>query len=224
MERSFHKIEGTFAQRPDFVGLDSQDAMARPRAFDTEEALETAMRVFWERGYEATSIQDLVDALGVNRASLYSTFGDKAQLFDAALALYCTQSQRSLGAYLAPPNQGREAVAAYFAATIERLTQPGMPQGCLLLNTAALCSTAPPKALELAERSLRDNEDAFHAALARDPALAGRTDLRALARFFAAQAHGLGMLARTGLKAPALKEAAAIAVRALDAGPRRPAS
>ena len=62
--------------------------MARPREFDVDEVLDRATELFWTRGYEATSVQELVDTLGVNRASLYATFGDKAQLFAAVLDRY----------------------------------------------------------------------------------------------------------------------------------------
>lgn len=176
------------------------------------------MRLFWERGYEATSMQELVETLGINRASLYATFGDKAQLFEAALERYHAQVQSALGTHLAPPHAGRDAVARYLAAVIQSATRPGAPRGCLLLNTAATCSTAPRKLIERAASGLRENEDAFHAALARDPALAGRKDLRHLARFFAAEAHGLAMLARTGAKPSELQQAAAVALRVLDVG------
>ena len=62
--------------------------MPRPKAFDPDAALQQAMQVFWERGYEATSVQDLVQGMGINRFSLYSTFGGKHQLFVTALERY----------------------------------------------------------------------------------------------------------------------------------------
>ncbi|MGO8969423.1 MAG: TetR/AcrR family transcriptional regulator [Myxococcaceae bacterium] len=190
--------------------------MARPKAFDTETALDEAVRLFWERGYEATSIQDLVDALGIHRASLYATFGDKAQLFEAAIERYAKQVQAGLAMHLAPPHAGRAAVANYLDAVIEQTTRPGGPRGCLLLNTAVGCVTAPPAILERVVASVRHSEEAFHAALGRDKTLARRGDLRQLARFFAAQAHGLALLGRTGAKAPHLKEAATLSLGVLD--------
>jgi TetR/AcrR family transcriptional repressor of nem operon len=189
--------------------------MARPKAFDTQDALRTAMRVFWERGYEATSIQDLVDALGVNRASLYATFGDKAQLFEAALKTYAEEVAATVGAHLRPPHAGKEAVAAYLHALIAQVTEPGAPGGCLLLNTAMTCTTAPRALLARAAATVHQNEEQLHAALKRDPTLAKRGDLRSLARFFAAEAHGLALLARTGAKASQLKDAANVALSVL---------
>ena len=193
--------------------------MARPKTFDTGVALDAAVRVFWERGYEATSIQDLVDALGVNRASLYATFGDKAKLFEAAMDRYLEATQTGAASHLRPPHAGREAVAGYLQALVDQASRTDVPQGCLLLNTAATCTTAPPAVLEKASDSLRKTEEALHAALRRDPALATRKDLRPLTRFFAAQAHGLAMLARTGAKPSALREAATVALRVLDGAP-----
>jgi len=195
--------------------------MARPKAFDTEMALDEAVRLFWERGYEATSIQDLVDALGIHRASLYATFGDKAQLFEAAIERYATQVQADLAKHLAPPHAGRVAVANYLAAVIEQTTRPGAPRGCLFLNTAVGCVTAPPALLERVVAAVRHSEEAFHAALRRDKTLASRGDLRQLARFFAAQAHGLALLGRTGAKAAQLREAATLSLSVLDRAPSK---
>jgi len=190
--------------------------MARPKAFDTEQVLDAAVRLFWERGYEATSIQDLVQALGVNRASLYATFGDKAHLFEAAMQRYGQQVRSVLSAELAPPHAGRKAVARYLDAVIEVGSRPKSPRGCLLLNTAVACTTAPPELLARASTAVRGSEGALLAALRRDPLLAARRDVRALARFFAAEGHGLAVLARAGVKPTQLREAAAVALRVLD--------
>jgi hypothetical protein len=110
-------------------------------------------------------------------------------------------------------------VAGYLQALVDQASRTDVPQGCLLLNTAATCTTAPPAVLAKASDSLRKTEEALHAALRRDPALATRKDLRPLTRFFAAQAHGLAMLARTGAKPSALREAATVALRVLDGAP-----
>ena len=193
--------------------------MARPKAFDTTDALDAAVGVFWARGYEATSVQDLVDALGVNRASLYATFGGKAQLFAAAMDRYSERVQAEIGAHLQPPRAGREAVAGYLGALIAVATKPGAPGGCLVLNTAVGCTTAPPALLARAAGTVRQAEEKLYGALKRDPKLASRGDLRSLARFFAAQSHGLTVLARTGAKAAQLNEAADIALRVLDERP-----
>ncbi len=193
--------------------------MARPKAFNRDTALDAAVRLFWERGYEATSIQDVVDVLGINRASLYATFGDKAHLFEAAIDRYATQVQAAVASHLAPPHAGREAVSGYLRALIQAASRPGVPGGCLIVNTAVGCVTAPPALLQRAISLLRHSEEAFQSALLRDPALASRRDLPQLARFFAAQAHGLALLARAGAKASQLKQAAAVALRVLEAAP-----
>jgi TetR/AcrR family transcriptional regulator, transcriptional repressor for nem operon len=189
--------------------------MARPREFDTEEALDRATEVFWERGYEATSIQDLVDALGINRASLYATFGDKAKLFESVLQRYDAVVTSAVTKTLDPPASGRQAMAHYFAALIEHATSARGPRGCLALNTATGCSTAPPELLERVNAAIRSNTTRIQSALARDPALSDRPNLAGLARFLAAEGHGLIVLARTGIRRAQLEEAAQIALRVL---------
>jgi AcrR family transcriptional regulator len=194
--------------------------MARPREFDVDQALDRATEVFWARGYEATSVQDLVDALGVNRASLYSTFGDKARLFEAVLERYGQQVNGAVFQALAPPAAGAEAVQAWLKALIAAATQPGTPRGCLMVNTLTGCSTAPSALHERVIAAVRASTDRLQDALTRDPQLAARENVRTLARFFAAEGHGLAVLARAGVRRQELEMAAEVALRVLE--PSRP--
>ncbi|HUM13501.1 MAG TPA: TetR/AcrR family transcriptional regulator [Myxococcaceae bacterium] len=194
--------------------------MGRPREFDVDEALDRATDLFWARGYEATSVRDLVDALGVNRASLYATFGDKAQLFEAVLHRYAERVNGALMEVLDPPAAGAEAVRAWFKVLIEKATQTGGPRGCLMLNTLTGCSTVPEPLMERVVAGVRASTDRLQEALARDPDLVGRENVRTLARFFAAEGHGLSVLARAGVRRAELEMAAEVALRVLEPRPR----
>ena len=193
--------------------------MARPREFDVDEALDRATEVFWTRGYEATSVQDLVDALGVNRASLYATFGDKAQLFAAVIDRYRQHVNALVGEALAPPAAGAEAIRAWVMALIRMGTQPEGPRGCLLVGALSSCTTVPDALRDQVIAGVRASADRVHEALARDPEIAARENVRTLARFFAAQGHGLAVLARAGARRQELEAAAEVALRVLE--PRR---
>ena len=191
-------------------------AMARPREFDVDEALDRATEVFWTRGYEATSVQDLVDALGVNRASLYATFGDKAQLFSAVIDRYRENVNAMITDALAPPARGAAAIRAWFMALIQMGTQPGGPRGCLLVGALNSCTTVPDPLRDQVVAGVRASTDRVQEALARDPEIGAREDVRALARFFAAEAHGLAVLARAGVRRQELEAAAEVALRVLE--------
>jgi len=190
--------------------------MARPREFDVDQALDRATEVFWTRGYEATSVQDLVDALGVNRASLYGTFGDKAQLFAAVLDRYGQQVKAHIARELAPPAAGAEAIRSWFRALIQMATQPTGPRGCLLIGTLGAATDAPDALREQVVAAVRASTDHLQEALVRAPELAGRDDLRTLARFFAAEGHGLAVLARAGVRRQELEAAAEVALKLLE--------
>lgn len=194
--------------------------MARPREFDVDEALDRATDLFWARGYEATSIQELVDTLGVNRASLYATFGDKAQLFDAVLRRYEERVNGALLETLGPPAAGAEAVRAWFKALIEKATQARGPRGCLMLNTLTGCTTVPDALMGRVVAGVRATTDRLQEALSRDPEIAPRENVRTLARFFAAEGHGLAVLARAGVRRQELEMAAEVALRVLPSARR----
>jgi AcrR family transcriptional regulator len=103
----------------------------RPRAFDLDEALDAAMRLFWHRGYRATTTRDLVEALGVGQSSLTSAFGGKADLADAALARYLTELDRALIAPMRESGDGLAAIDRFLAGLCDwHLAEGG--RGCLV--------------------------------------------------------------------------------------------
>ncbi|MBQ0990009.1 TetR/AcrR family transcriptional regulator [Micromonospora sp. H61] len=104
--------------------------MGRPRAFDADAALEKAMVIFWEQGYEGASLTDLTEAMGISRKSMYAAFGNKEQLFRKALQRYT----EGPGAYVSQALQAptaREVATMFLAGSIRANTLPGWPTGCL---------------------------------------------------------------------------------------------
>ena len=106
------------------------------KKFNQEDVLGHAMRAFWAHGYEATSVQDLVDCTGVNRGSLYATFGDKRELFMATLRKYDETMRQKLLADLEAHHSPREAIRLMFEGFIAALDDRRDPCGCFLTNTA----------------------------------------------------------------------------------------
>lgn len=147
----------------------------RPRAFDTQRALARARDLFWSRGYAATSVQDLVDELGVQRGSLYAAFGDKHDLYLKAVALYARENREQLEAIL----KADPVLPALRRVLLEpsALTgTPGMPQapgqsqgrrGCLVGNTTAELVPGDDAARALAAAAYDGFVEAVTAALAR---------------------------------------------------------
>ena len=108
----------------------------RPRSFDETNALDAAVLVFWEKGYDGASIEDLTVAMGINRPSLYSTFGNKRELFVRVVDRYAaTHGSRAFSAFRMEPDN-RTAVARFFEASIDCATGHGTPRGCLIKTVA----------------------------------------------------------------------------------------
>lgn len=110
--------------------------MPRPREFDPDQALEEAMHVFWRQGYEKTSVDDLVQATGVNRYGLYDVFGSKHGLFVAALERYRRSVISEAIRELEEPDAGLDAIRAVFERLVRRARSGEARDGCLLCNTA----------------------------------------------------------------------------------------
>jgi AcrR family transcriptional regulator len=114
--------------------------MGRPLGFAEDDALEAAMRVFWEKGYEGATLADLTEAMGINRSSMYATFGDKEALFRLAIARYA----EGPAAYVRKALEQRTAravVEALLLGALELLTDPSHPRGCLSVQGALACGS-----------------------------------------------------------------------------------
>lgn len=110
----------------------------RPRAFDIEQALERALKVFWMRGYEGTSLSDLTEAMGINRPSLYAAFGSKEGLFRRVLDRYMAGASCHVRESLEEPT-ARASAERFLRGTIDLLTGPDNPPGCLIVQGALAC-------------------------------------------------------------------------------------
>ncbi|MGV1833148.1 TetR/AcrR family transcriptional regulator [Rhizobium rhizogenes] len=113
--------------------------MGRPREFDVDQALDCALRQFWEKGYEGTSLSDLTDAMGITRPSLYATFGNKEQLFLKVIERYSHDHAAYVHDAVAQPRAVE--VARYLLRTAaDAQTNPDYPHGCLEMHAALVCS------------------------------------------------------------------------------------
>lgn len=174
--------------------------MGRPRGFDRDAALDCAMRVFWSKGYEATSVQHLVDRMGIQRGSLYATFGDKRKLFLAAIDRYDHRVTAELIETLDEPISGLEAIRRFFTLKISWAMAANRPRGCLVTNSAAELASRDRRTATRVGAVLANIEAAFLRAVVRaqeageiDPA----RDPRALARFLTSSAQGLSVMTKT---------------------------
>src|ERR1700722_4582159 len=119
----------------------SSGLMGRPRSFDVDRGLDRALRVFWRKGYEGTSLSDLTTAVGVNRPSLYAAFGDKKALFRKALGHYLTGPAAYTEEALKEPT-ARAVVERLLQGAADLNTAPRNPGGCLMVQGALACSEA----------------------------------------------------------------------------------
>jgi AcrR family transcriptional regulator len=111
--------------------------VGRPRGFDADEALEKAMRVFWQNGYEGASLPDLTKAMGISRTSMYAAFGNKEQLFRKALARYAA-GPASYGVEAVAAPTARQVATVFLRGAVGSATLPGYPTGCLSLRAALI--------------------------------------------------------------------------------------
>ncbi|MGH9735402.1 MAG: TetR/AcrR family transcriptional regulator [Candidatus Acidiferrales bacterium] len=129
----------------------------RPISFDKNAALEAAMLLFWERGYEGTSVADLTQATGLNPSSIYAAFGDKHALFQLAVKRYMEMRAQYAGKALEEPTL-EKVVRALFDNTVAFLTAPGHPPTCMTLSGAVGCSVDATRARDIMTEIRRQNE------------------------------------------------------------------
>ncbi|WP_156722732.1 TetR/AcrR family transcriptional regulator [Streptomyces apocyni] len=194
--------------------------MARTKEFDPDAALQSALELFWRRGYEATSMADLVAHLGIGRASLYATFGNKHELYLKAMDRYTETRDPVLLDALSQPGPILPAVRTLvrqFAS--EAATEDVRQHGCLITNTAAELAPHDPAATRRVELSWEHLETPLHSALVRAQAQgelpAGRDPL-SLARMLLVLLQGIRVVGKASGDPARVRDAAEQALALLD--------
>jgi TetR/AcrR family transcriptional repressor of nem operon len=193
--------------------------MPRPKSFDEDTVLEQAAQLFWERGFDGTSLADLETHLGLGRQSLYNTFGDKQALFLKALDRYRREVGESVLSELSAPGAGLDAIRAFFHSAAESLTAPGPRRGCMVTNTISERGSQDPDVLLRCNHAREVLERAFRRALAQAKVrgeLPDGLDVEATATLLLVQSYGLNILAKTGASAAELHAAVEALLGALE--------
>jgi AcrR family transcriptional regulator len=192
-------------------------ARGRPKNFDRSVALQQAMKLFWERGYEGASFDDLTAAMGISPSSFYNSFGSKERLYQEATEAYIAAAGKWFGGELNADTDTRTAFHRLLTAAAREFTRDDRPSGCMI---SLACTQVPP-----ALTCLRDTMVGYRGAA--QSAMAGRiqrgidegdvpkdTDVEALAAFYSALSRGLAAQARDGAPRERLQEVVELGMRA----------
>ena len=191
--------------------------MSRPREFDPDTALDAAMQTFWTRGYEATSLPELLDATGLARQSLYNTFGGKRALYLACLRRYVeTGAGRMAEAARGLP--AREAIRASFQIVLAA-PLADLRRGCFVVNSAAELAARDAEVARISAAALRQQERFFAEVLrkgVRDGELSlSQRRLEQTARFLMGALQGLRLVAKADPSSPALDDIVDVTLQVL---------
>jgi TetR/AcrR family transcriptional repressor of nem operon len=189
--------------------------MGRTREFEDETVLDRASELFWRRGYEVVTIQDLESATGLGRGSLYNAYGDKEGLFLAALDRYVSRYGSAPFQHLAGRDVAR-GIQLMLDAIVERMSNPANPRGCLLTNTSLAFGTGSSRIDDYVAGKIKTMESLLQEAIARardERQIPADTDPEPLARFYCAVAQSLGVMHKAFGDPAALRDIVAVAMR-----------
>jgi AcrR family transcriptional regulator len=180
--------------------------MGRPRTFDRDDALEKALMIFWEHGYDRTSIAMLVNEIGIAAPSLYAAFGDKEQLFAEAARSYVSQTATVQQEALSRAS-GRDAVRALLSAAADQYTKAHTPSGCLVMSEPRLASVRDEGRAMLLTRLRRASAEGD---------LRDEVDLDALAEYLDTLLSGMAARARDGASRDQLESSIILGMKAWE--------
>lgn len=194
--------------------------MARPREFDADEALGHVMRVFWDRGYQGSTFEDLTKAADVRKQSLYGVFGDKRSLFLKSLALYRQQTLSTARKVVSGAGSPLEGIARLMRYAARPSGPKDGPSGCLMANTALELGRSDSDVAAELKKMFRATEEILAAAVKKGQErgeITTRFDSAAIAQSLANTINGLRILQNTGATAHHLKSVVDIALAAIKA-------
>ena len=186
----------------------------RPREFDRTEALNKAMNVFWQKGYTATSMSDLYEAMGIKSPSLYAAFGSKEQLYEEVLDRYQHCIASMIWGAMDTQDSPKMAIAKWLERSAEMLTCCDTPHGCMVTLSAVASEgneRLGERVRQLRSRGLALLNARFEQALAHGE-LPANTDIETLTRLYASIQQGMSIQARDGASRETLLRVARMAM------------
>ena len=192
--------------------------MPRVKLFDEQEVLTKAMNLFWKQGYSATSVQDLVSHLGINRASLYDTFGDKEQLFKKSFALYRKSNIEGLIQFFKTHPDVKHGFSELFDIAIQESILDKETKGCFVVNTTTELIPNDKSLIKVIEDNKRDFETLFYEYLKKGKdkgQLKPNQDLRSLASLLFILYNGIKVVSKINPQKQELKSSIDLALTLL---------
>jgi TetR/AcrR family transcriptional repressor of nem operon len=193
--------------------------MARTKDFDENEVLAKAVKLFWQKGYNGTSMQDLVDGLGISRSSIYDTFGDKHQLYLKALCTYREKQEVMRDQILNASVPAKAAIRQLMDLTIDQLIRDKQHKGCFLVNSAVESAPHDKETNAIICQNDQQLENAFHEVIKRGQArgeITSKQDPRALARFVFNNIVGIQVSAKSATDKAAFDNIVSLTMSVLD--------
>ena len=192
--------------------------VGRPLEYDPAEALDAAMQAFWRRGYEGTSMQDLLDATGLSKSSFYQAFSGKHQAFQHALAHYCDNVTAGLRDRLDGADSGWSFIEGVLLDAADEARMSGDPRGCMIVNVATEFSTRDPRIRDLIADGAKRVTQVFILAVKQAQAegdIPVARDPHVLGRYLLSSLSGIRTMVKAGTRHRAIAEIVAVIMSAL---------
>lgn len=175
--------------------------MARTKEFNEDQVLDKAIEIFWHKGYNGTSAQDLVNHLGLSRSSLYDTFGDKQKLFARALKKYHDENYIKIKEILETATNIKETLSVIFKLAVVESLEDRLTKGCFMVNSAVELAMHDADIAKIVNDNRKIMEEVFYTAVKKGQELgqiSSKQEARSLARFIFNNYSGIRVLARAG--------------------------
>jgi TetR/AcrR family transcriptional repressor of nem operon len=193
--------------------------IGRPRNFDSDQALKAAVQVFWSKGYEATSLQDLIDTMKISKSSFYQAFESKHQLFENCINHYQERFISDITDSLQKSKTGRAFIEDTFNSLADKAGPSGDRRGCLILNCASEFAQRDPVIAILISKSIKQMTDVFLSAVKRakqEGDIAPNKKPLPLARYLLSSMNGLITMIKAGASPTEIKDVTQVVLTALD--------
>ena len=193
--------------------------MARTKDFNEEEVLEKALAIFWQKGYNGTSMQDLVDGLGISRSSMYDTYADKYSLFIKSLEKYREKTAGEMMQVVNEAPSAKAGIKKILQSVVNESVFDKSPRGCFIVNTCVESAPHDKAIAKIIQENMQDAEEVFYLTIKKGQEsgeIAGRNDARALARFIINTINGIRVTAKAGTDKKVYDDVVKVALDALE--------